>query len=71
MDTTRSTASNIVGPYEIRYIPTGIVGQWYVVDRRINIHIQVFRTRDEAVAWARRMASGQERAQDGAGRDCG
>ena len=57
MTDSNDTGPLIIGPYEIRYIPTGIVGQWYVVDRRINMHVQVFRARGEAVAWAQRMVS--------------
>lgn len=63
MTDSTDTRPLIIGPYEIRYVPTGIVGQWYVVDRRINIHVQVFRSREEAVAWARRVASAQREEQ--------
>ena len=63
MDTTRSTEANIIGPYEIRHIPTGIAGQWYVVNRRTNIHIMVCHLQEEAIMWAQRVADAADAEQ--------
>lgn len=53
--------SNISVPYEIRHAPqsASIVGSWFVMERATNIHVQVFRSREEAIAWARRVAGSE------------